>query len=340
MNPTRSTAINAANTSYSSLLKKVISNLILRSLLMFFAALVASYFLFHEAFDSISQQSPYLYLYIFIFSTIYLAIQLFLTAYVMKCQVILPLKHFIDAAQQLVSGSKDVKFDIVRSSEFLNLNESIKFIKLELTEKDKRIESYQKSLEQLIDERTADLKQALKVAESTTQSKTEFFSNITHDLRTPLNGILGMADLMMDSGLTLEQKGYLETMRESGNNLLSIVNDFLEFSKIEAGKISLFKESLNIRKLLNRSLMVLNIKAEQKGIIIVDKIEDNVPQFIVTDNLRLKQIIQNLVSNLIKFSNKCGAIMLWVGAESQTETTVKLHFTISDAGIGISQEKI
>jgi signal transduction histidine kinase/CheY-like chemotaxis protein len=332
---TKSMAITAADTPYTALLRKVISSLIVRSLIIFLLGLYACYFLSNHFFARLEAETPAIYAYILLFSLVYLTLQLFLTAYVLKKQVILPLKNFIEAAQDLVSGSKDVQLDVVRSNEFLNLNEAFKFIKIELDEK----ESYQKSLEQLIDERTVDLKKALKIAESSTQAKSEFFANITHELRTPLNGIMGMTDLVLDTDLTMDQRNSLEIVREAGNNLLSLVNDFLDYSKIEAGKMSLYNENLNLSKLINRCLLILNIKADEKGIIIVEKVEKEVPPYIVSDHLRIKQLIQNLISNSIKFSNSCGAIIVWVGLESIKGDDIELHFAVADAGIGIPKEK-
>ena len=170
-------------------------------------------------------------------------------------------------------------------------------------------------------------------------TRVEYFANIAHEIRTPLNGIIGITDLMLDSELSKEQKSYLELIKESGHNLLTLINDILDFSKIESGKLTLNTETVEIRKLIDRSLKILGIRAEQKNICLVSSIDEKVAQFIKADSLRIKQLIQNFISNSIKFTNSYGAIVLFLTAEIKNTDTARLLFAVSDTGIGIPKDK-
>lgn len=333
---TRSRVLNAANASYSSLTKKVLSSLVMRSVLLFLALVLSSYLLLFKVHSSILEISPaQLFGYFLGFCFVYFTAELFLSAYILRNQVILPLKDFVEAAQNLASGKAKINIHQGRTSEFINLNEAFHYIKQELNEKDKRIAKHQKSLEKMIDERTSELKQALEHSQSTTQAKIEFFANITHDIKTPMNGIIGLTDLVLDSELNEEQRNYLELIKDSGDNLVGLINDILDFSKIEAGKMTLHPENVELRKVITRSLTILNVKADQKGITIVTHIEDTVPQYVIADGLRLKQLLQNFISNSIKFTNSCGAIIVRVAAIEDSGDSIKLQFSVSDTGIGI-----
>jgi PAS domain S-box-containing protein len=181
-----------------------------------------------------------------------------------------------------------------------------------------------------------ELAEAKKAAEAANRGKSEFLANMSHELRTPLNAILGFTQLMqIDQTLNAEQKENLNIVIASGEHLLSLINDVLEMSKIEAGKMTFNKTNFNLLELLQSLQAMLQLKATEKGIKLDFDLDPKLPKFIRTDKGKLRQILLNLLSNAIKFTNQ-GSVTLKV--ETQDKNTVK--FAVIDTGIGISQKEI
>ncbi len=175
-------------------------------------------------------------------------------------------------------------------------------------------------------------------AEAASQAKSEFLANMSHEIRTPLNGILGMSELLFDTPLSTEQSEYLTMLKLSTDALLTLVNDILDFSKIEARKVSLDSIEFKLPESLGDTLKSLAARASQKGIELACSISSEVPEYLMGDPGRLRQVILNLVGNAIKFTEK-GEVVVQVGVESQSENHAVLHFSIRDTGIGIPPEK-
>lgn len=256
------------------------------------------------------------------------------------------IKHGTVYAMECTCKGKNGKtFETLISTELVKINGKPCFLSsiLDITERKKveeELKKYRNHLEELVKVRTLELEKSKVLAESANKVKSEFLANMSHEIRTPMNSIIGFSDLLFSSATDEKQKAQISSIRSSARSLLGIINDILDLSKVEAGKLSLQSEPVNLHSIIYEIEKVFSQKVKEKGLVFSIEYGENIPPTVIIDEVRFRQVLFNVVGNAVKFTSK-GYIKIKVDCRKSNKNTnaVDIFVKVEDTGIGIPENQ-
>ena len=251
-----------------------------------------------------------------------------------------PIVQLADTALNVsVSRDYSLRASYIGSDEVGQLVASFNEMLTQIESQSVELQAHKAHLEGMVEARTADLASALKDARAAAKAKADFLANMSHEIRTPMNGVIGMLDLMDAGSLDPQRRSMLETARNSAEALLGVINDVLDFSKIDAGKLALEQIDVELRPLAEEIATLFSRQAHDKGVEITCLVEADVPPVVRTDPTRLRQVLANLLGNAIKFTES-GEVGLVVRCPQSDERDAQIEIAVNDTGIGMTDATI
>jgi signal transduction histidine kinase/CheY-like chemotaxis protein/HPt (histidine-containing phosphotransfer) domain-containing protein len=249
------------------------------------------------------------------------------------------LQKLAEASKAISAGNFAGEINDHGNDEISQLGKSFDDMSDALHKREAELRQFTETLQEQVKERTRDLQTALTAAEEANKAKSLFLANMSHELRTPLNGVIGMVDLLLAAEPNQRQRRYCDIAKSSARSLVELINDILDFSKIEAGKLDLDSTDFDLHEAVEAIPQILGERAQQKGVELLCRVHPAVPRIVGGDPVRLRQVVLNLVSNAVKFTDK-GEVIIDARVESETDEYTEVYVSVKDSGIGIPKDRL